>query len=188
MEPLPVAKKSMTTLNYQSLFLLLIYNTRLIVKSQGEFSKMATTTLNGKPNLFLSPEPPIEILPTYPVRVVSFAEIAEQMVTENEVDLDAAEQDWLNDPEIQQEYQEWCEKLDEQWRDDPEAQRQFEEWCNEQQRLEKAEADDEMTAEEEEHLCSQYDADAHENSRLGEAYLIGANTANDLKWQAGGKV
>ena len=93
----------------------------------------------------------------------------------------------LNDPEFQESYNEWCEKLDEEWRNDPEAQRVFGEWCEEQQRLEK-EAELETLEHEayEAHLDAQ--AEEAELARLGDSYLIGANTNHDLIWQAGGNI
>ena len=141
---------------------------------------MATATINGKPNLFLSPEPPTEILPTYPVRVVSFAEIAESMATESVIDPEA---EMLNDPEFQESYNEWCEKLDEEWRNDPEAQRKFEEWCNEQERI-KRQAELETLEHEAYEADLERQAEEAELARLGDAYLEAINGA-DLKWQAG---
>ena len=142
---------------------------------------MATSTINGKPNLFLSPEPPTAILPTYPVRVVSFAEIAESMATESVIDPEA---EMLNDPEFLESYNEWCEKLDAEWRNDPEAQRKYAEWCDEQERLER-EAELETLEHEAYEADLERQAEEAELARLGDAYLIAANTTNDLKWQAG---
>ena len=145
-------------------------------------------TINGTPSVFITPKPPPEILPTYPVRVISFAEIASEMATESEVDLDVAEAEWLADPEAQREYQEWCEALDEQWRNDPVAQAEFDEWCNEQERIEREVSELETAEHEayEAHLEAQ--AEEAELARLGEGYLIGANTNDDEIWQAGGSV
>ena len=136
----PSRKKINDRINYQSLFLLLIYNTRLVVKSQGEFSKMATATINGKPNLFLSPEPPTKVATAITAEITDHQEYVERVVvfaTELVADEVDPEAEMLNDPEFQESYNEWCEKLDEEWRNDPEAQRVFGEWCDEQQRLEK---------------------------------------------------
>ena len=145
---------------------------------------MAAATINGKPNLFITPEPPTEKYPTYSERVNDFTEIASEMATESVIDPEA---EMLDDPEFQESYNEYCEKLDAEWRNDPEAQRKFAEWCDEQERkarqseLEIAEAEAY-----EAHLEAQ--AEAHDLQSLGEAYLIGANTNHDLIWQAGGSV
>ena len=142
----------------------------------------AATTINGKPNLFISPETPTEILPTYRVRVKTFAEIAAEMATESVIDSEA---EMLNDPEFQAEYNEYCEKLEQEWRNDPEAQAAFEKWCDAEERqvseLETAEAEAHDA-----HLEAQ--AEAHDLANGGEAYLIGANTNHDAIWQAGGQV
>lgn len=44
----------------------------------------------------------------------------------------------------------------------------------------------EMSAEEEAHICAQYDAEVEEMKALGDGYLIGLNTNRDVVWQAGG--
>ena len=147
---------------------------------------MATATINGTPSVFITPEPLPEILPTYPVRVKTFTEISSEMASESVIDPEA---DLLNDPEFQESYNEWCEKLDAEWRNDPEAQRKFEEWCNEQERIEKEEAEKkEAELETLEHEAYEADlerqAEAAELARLGDAYLEAINGA-DLKWQAG---
>ena len=124
-------------------------------------------TINGKPSLFITPVPPIENIPVYSERVANFTNIAESMVTEGEVNPNQAEQDWLNDPETQQEYQDYL--------DDIEAQR------DRDAELETAEHEAY-----EAHLEAQ--AEAHDLENLGEAYLIGANTNHDDVWQQGGQV
>ena len=102
------------------------------------------------------------------------------MASESVIDPEA---ELLNDPEFQESYNEWCEKLDEEWRNDPEAQRKFEEWCNEQERIER-----ETELETLEHEAYEADlerqAEEAELARLGDAYLEAINGA-DLKWQAG---
>lgn len=129
--------------------------------------------INGRPSVFLSPEAPTATLPTYSERVNDFTAIASDMATPktevDEVDFD--------DPEFQESFNEWLWKTD-PMREDPEAEldRMFEYY--------QAEADDEMTAEEEAHLCNQYDADTHENARLGDGFLHAIN-GDDLKWQTG---
>lgn len=139
---------------------------------------MAVATINGKPSLFVSPDTPTEIYPVYSDRVSTFTEIAEQMATEGETEM--TDEDMLNDPEFQAEYNEYLERLDEEWRNDPEAQRKFEEWCDEQERIANEEAM--LNA-----SCASHDADAHELASLGCAaghYIAG----HDDVWQQGGDV
>ena len=136
---------------------------------------MAAATINGKPNLFISPEPPTEKYPTYAERVNDFTTIASEMATpESVIDPEA---DMLNDPEFQESYNEYCEKLEQEWRNDPEAQRKFAEWCDEQERR----ADEEAMFDA---MCEAHDADAHELARLGcsAGHCI---AGHDLKWQEG---
>ena len=94
----------------------------------------------------------------------------------------------FNDPEFQESYNEWCEKLDEEWRNDPEAQRKFAEWCDEQERIER---ETELETLEHEAYEAELDRQAEEAelARLGDAYLIAANTNHDLQFgKQGGNV
>ena len=152
---------------------------------------MATATINGKPNLFLSPEPPTKVATAITSEITDHQEYIERVVrfatelVSDDTNLDETE--LLNDPEFQESYNEWCEKLDEQWRNNPEAQAAFDEWCNEQERIERqAELETAEHEAYEAHLEAQ--AEEAELERLGEAYLIGANTNHDAIWQAGGNV
>ena len=54
---------------------------------------MATATINGKPSIFISAEPPTDTFPTYRDRVSNFTAIAEGMATEGEVNPNQAEQE-----------------------------------------------------------------------------------------------
>ena len=140
---------------------------------------MAAATINGKPNLFISPEPPTEKYPTYSERVSDFVSCATDMATES-----VSEADMLNDPEFQESYKEYCENLDAEWRNDPEAQRKFAEWCDEQERKERQVSELETAEAEayEAHLEAQ--AEAHDLAQLGDGYIEAIN-GHDLKWQEG---
>lgn len=137
-------------------------------------------TINGQPSVFLSPtEIPTEINPSvdYETRVTDFTAIATEMATS---ETEMTDEDWLNDPEFQAEYNEYLEGLERDWLNDPEAQRQFAEWCDEQERL----ADEEAMFDS---LCEAHDADTHELASLGDAaghYIAG----HDAIWQEGGDV
>jgi len=148
---------------------------------------MATATINGKPNLFLSPEPPTKVATAITSEITDHNEYIEHVVrfatelVSDDTNLDEA--DLLNDPEFQESYNEWCEKLDEEWRNDPEAQRVFGEWCEEQQRLEKeAELETLEHKAYEAHLERQ--AEEAELARLGDGAMECFN-GHDLKWQMG---
>ena len=120
---------------------------------------MATATINGKPNIFKTPEVPAPINPvSYEDRITEAVNIATKMVAETYVtDAEMTDEDFLNDPETQAELNAWCEKLEAEWLADPEAQAEFDAWISEQERLAE-EAEMEQQAEE------------WENSRLGMAY------------------
>lgn len=153
---------------------------------------MATATINGKPSLFLSPEPPTEKYPTYEKRVVDFVSSAKEMAEAE------AEKHTLCE-HCQAEMVNWrlenpnATKVDaedahyEIWKNCPPCSADYCEWSEEVERQAEREANSLETLEHEAyeaHLEAQ--AEEAELARLGEAYLIGANTANDLKWQAGG--
>ena len=143
-------------------------------------------TINNQPSVFITPETPANVQTAitaentdYQTYLENEVRIASELV-EDEVDFD--------DPEFQESYNEWCEKLDEEWRNDPVAQAEFDEWCNEQERIERQVSELETLEHEayEEHIEAQ--AEEAELARLGEAYLIAANTNHDAIWQNGGQV
>lgn len=142
-------------------------------------TKMATAMINGKPSVFKTLATPTEQFPIYPTRVADFASITSDMTAEAEPKTD---EDWLNDPEFQAEYNAWIDS-----QNTPEAFEKLDKWVTEQERL-AIMTEGEMTPEEEAHLCSQYDADAAEMASLGCGYLIGLNTNHDAVWQAGGNL
>ena len=139
---------------------------------------MAAQTINGKPNLFVSPEHPTEKYPSYSERVADFTAIASEMATpETVIDSEA---EMLDDPEFQESYNEWCERLEQEWLNDPEAQRKFNEWCDAEER--KSELETAENEAYEAHLEEQ--AETAELARLGDAFMECIN-GHDLKWQEG---
>ena len=121
-------------------------------------------TINGKPSVFHTPEMPVPLITDFQTH---FAEQVSSAVAMAE----DVETDWLNDPETIAELNAWNKSLE-----TPEAQAQYDAWVTEQER-----------AELDEHLCSQYDAEAAELAELGEAglaYIAG----HDAVWQAGGQI
>ena len=72
--------------------------------------------------------------------------------------------------------------LEAEWLNDPEAQRKFAQWCDEQ---EQAELETQEHEAYEAHLEAQ--AEAHDLARLGESGMH-AIAGHDLIWQAGGSL
>lgn len=127
--------------------------------------------INGQPSVFITPtELPPEINPStdYETRIAETVAIATEMVTEAE----QAEQEWLNDPQAQQEYRDWCDWVD--------SQRDLEADLDDMAR--QAELETAESEAYEEHLEAQ--AAEWELSRLGDGAMHAIN-GSDLKWQAG---
>ena len=132
-------------------------------------------TINGTPSIFQTPEAPNAGITTdYATRIDDFLGIATEMATEPDFDFE-------NDPEVQAELNAWYASMD-----TPEAREAYDAWVTEQERIAIA-TEGEMSAEEEAHLCSQFDAEAAELESLGDAarhYIAG----HDAVWQAGGEI
>ena len=96
---------------------------------------MRTAFINGKPCVFLTPEPLAPVNPSD--YTTAFVNIATEMVTETE-----PETDWQNDPEACRGYEEWLTSLE-----TPEAFEEYDAWVTEQER-EAFEAEMERQAEE----------------------------------------
>ena len=146
---------------------------------------MATaTTINGKPSVFLTMANPNPTTADYPTRINDFVGIATAMVTELATpEAEMTDEDWLNDPEFQAEYNEYLERLEREWRNDPKAQAEFDEWVTEQERI-ALETEGETTPEEEADLCNRYDAEAdtYAELRCGAGHYF---AGHDNAWQAG---
>ena len=132
---------------------------------------MRTATINGKPSLYLTPETTLETPDFFarcplPTLQEQWIETSRKMAEEHR----QAEQEWLNDPEAQREYQEWSESL----YNTPEAEAEHDAWCDAQEA--------EMDA-----LCDAYDAEVSELAGLGDAGLH-AIAGHDAVWQAGGEI
>ena len=122
-------------------------------------------TINGKPSVFLSLDPPTAEqgipVPDYQSRVADHVQIATAMAE--------SFADPLDDPQTQRELSEWHAERDAEFRNDPESQRQLDAWCEEQARLDELEAE----------------AEAAELASLGEAGQH-AIAGHDRRWQKGG--
>ena len=155
-------------------------------------------TINGKPSVFLTTEIPTEQFPVYTDRVADFADIAESMASES-VNPEAEARNLTNCVNCQAEIMDWRtanptadaseadDALRETWETCPACVAEFSEWSEAVDRQNR-EAELETAEQEawEAHLEAQ--AEEAELARLGEAYLIGANTNHDLIWQQGGVV
>ena len=155
---------------------------------------MGTATINGKPSVFLSLVTPTENIPIYSERVADFTAIAKDMAEAE------AEQHTLCE-QCQAEMVNWrlenpnATKVEaevahyEIWEQCPPCSTDYAQWCEEVDRQAEREANSLESLEHEAyeaHLEAQ--AEEAELARLGDAYLIGANTAHDLIWQQGGTV
>ena len=138
---------------------------------------MQTAVINGKPSLYLTPVTPVPVInpdpSTYFADVVRAAKAMAEDAMTNE--------DWLNDPEVQAELNAWYAA-----QDTPEAREEYDAWVTEQERI-AIESECEMTPEQEEHLCSQFDDETAELASLGDGaryYIAG----HDAVWQEGGEI
>ena len=154
-------------------------------------------TINGKPSLFITPQPPTATCPVYSDRVADFTNIAESMATEAELTAHAEAEARKHTlcPTCQAKMVNWrlanptATKVDaesahaEIWLECPPCSADFAQWCEEVDR--QAELETAEHKAHEAHLEAQ--AEAHDLASLGDAgrsYIAG----HDLIWQAGGSL